>query len=112
MVRPILEYASAVWDPHTNLNITKLESVQRCATRFCLGDHSTILQCNKYVAIVRPTQSSELTKLTTMYKIINSNLHIPSDSLIPNHHNSRDGYLTQLQCQTDSYKFFLFSLLY
>ena len=40
MVWPILEYASAVWDPHTNLNITKLESVQSCATRFCLGDHS------------------------------------------------------------------------
>ena len=39
MVRPILEYASTVWDPHTNVNITKLESVQRCATRFCLGDY-------------------------------------------------------------------------
>ena len=24
MVRPVLEYASTVWDPHTNVNITKL----------------------------------------------------------------------------------------
>ena len=40
MVRPILEYASSVCDPHTNVNIQKLESVQRCAARFCLNDHS------------------------------------------------------------------------
>ena len=36
MVRPILEYASSVWDPHTTANIQKLESVQRRAARFCL----------------------------------------------------------------------------
>ena len=40
MVRPILEYASTVWDPHTNVNITKPESVQRRAARFYLGDYS------------------------------------------------------------------------
>ena len=40
MVCPILEYASTVWDPHTNVNITKLESVQRRVARFCLGDYS------------------------------------------------------------------------
>ena len=31
MVRPILEYASSVWDPHTTVNIRRLESVQRRA---------------------------------------------------------------------------------
>ena len=30
MVRPILEYVSSVWDPHTTANIQKLESVQLC----------------------------------------------------------------------------------
>ena len=40
MVRPILEYACSVWDPHTNVNIQKVESVQRHAARFCLGDYS------------------------------------------------------------------------
>ena len=34
MVRPILEYASSVWDPHTTANIQKLKSVQRRAARF------------------------------------------------------------------------------
>ena len=40
MVRPILECASTVWDPHTNVNISKLESVQGCAARLCPGDYS------------------------------------------------------------------------
>ena len=40
MVCPILEYASSVWDPHTTVNIQKLESVQRRIARFCLYDHS------------------------------------------------------------------------
>ena len=40
MARPILEYASSVWDPHTTANILKLESIQRHAARFCLNDHS------------------------------------------------------------------------
>ena len=34
MVRPILEYASIVWSPHTQCDIHKIEMVQRCAVRF------------------------------------------------------------------------------
>jgi len=39
MVRPVLEYASMVWDPHTSANINK-KSVQRRAARLCLYDLS------------------------------------------------------------------------
>ena len=86
MVWPILEYAFAVWDPHTNVNITKLESVQRCATRFCLGDHSQYSSVTSMLQLLDlPSLQSRIkfAKLTTMYKIINGNLHIPSDSLSP-----------------------------
>ena len=31
-------------------------------------------------------------KITTMYKIINGNLSIPTNDLIPNHRPSREGY--------------------
>lgn len=37
-VRPILEYASVVWDPHTTANINKLEMVQRKASRSICND--------------------------------------------------------------------------
>ena len=108
MVCPILEYASPVWDPHTNVNIQKLESVQRRAARFCSGDFSRYSSLTSMLLLLDlPSLESKrkLAKLTTMYKLINGNLHIPSNSLIPNHRDSRDRYFMQLQCRTDSYKF-------
>ena len=40
LVRPILEYASSVWDPSSALLSTKLEKVQRRAARFTLCDYN------------------------------------------------------------------------
>ena len=40
LVRPKLEYASEVWDPHFQCDVKKLESVQRVAARFCKRDCS------------------------------------------------------------------------
>ena len=37
MVRPSLEYASAVWDPYSQKDIDKLEKVQRRGARFVLN---------------------------------------------------------------------------
>ena len=34
LVRPVLEYACSVWDPHTAKDINKIEAVQRRAARF------------------------------------------------------------------------------
>ena len=39
LVRPLVEYASTVWDPHTDKNIKKLEMVQRRAARFVTSRH-------------------------------------------------------------------------
>ena len=40
LVRPIMEYASCVWDPHTQRNINKLEMVQQIVARFVKGGNS------------------------------------------------------------------------
>ena len=40
LVRPILEYASAAWDPHSQNNIKSLERIQRQAARFCKNKYS------------------------------------------------------------------------
>ena len=37
LVRPLLEYASPVWDPHTSENINKIEMVQRRAARYVMN---------------------------------------------------------------------------
>ena len=39
LVRPVMEYASCVWDPYTTSNTRKLEMVQRRAARFVKGDY-------------------------------------------------------------------------
>lgn len=46
-IRPKLEYASIVWDPHTKYNITKLERIQRKSIRFIYS---------KYARTDSPTQ--------------------------------------------------------
>ena len=49
-------------------------------------------------------------KITTMYKIINGNLSIPTNVFISNHCPSREGYYKQLDTMIDSNKV-SFSLL-
>ena len=40
MVRPVMEYASVVWDPYYQTQISILEKVQRRAARWVLSDYS------------------------------------------------------------------------
>ena len=115
MVCPILEYASSVcvWNPRTTVNIQRLESVQRRAARFCLND---LFSCYTSVTSMLSTlnlpslQSRRKTaKLINLYKIINGDLHIPSNSLIPNPRDSRKDILPNYNLkQTLSYKFSFF----
>ena len=37
LVRPSLEYASRVWDPHTRLDIDKLQKIQCLTAHFVKG---------------------------------------------------------------------------
>ncbi len=39
-VRPLLEYASTVWSPHTQRNMNKVEAVQRRSARYVMKDYS------------------------------------------------------------------------
>jgi hypothetical protein len=39
LVRPLVEYSSVVWDPHTQTNIREIEKVQRRAARYVFNDY-------------------------------------------------------------------------
>jgi len=54
MVRSVLEYASPVWSPSAENNISKLEMVQRRATRFVLNDFSRYSSVSR--VITKPTR--------------------------------------------------------
>ena len=38
LVRPVVEYTSTVWSPHTKKNITKVDTVQRKSARWVMSD--------------------------------------------------------------------------
>ncbi len=80
-VRPILEYASTVWDPHTIELTNQLEMVQSRAARFVTADyrrrHSVTLLLNQFqwqTLLQRRTHS----KVTMLYRIHHQLVAIPA----------------------------------
>ena len=66
-VRPKLEYASAVWDPHTRTQINQIEKVQRRAARYVTNRYHntssvTDMLCTKFkLAILRNQENTSQT---------------------------------------------------
>ena len=50
LVRPLLEYASAAWDPYTGHNVKDIEMVQRRATRFVTKEYGHETSVGKLVS--------------------------------------------------------------
>jgi hypothetical protein len=80
LVRPLLEYACTVWDPFTNVNIQKLESVQRRSARFVMNDYR---QTSSVTTMLNTLQWQPLAERRTrckavmMYRIVNGLIAIP-----------------------------------
>ena len=113
LVRPVLEYASSVWDPSTKENIDKLEQIQKRAARFITGEYSKLTRITPLVKSLnletledRRTKS----KVVIIHKAINSNLEIQhKDNLIQpsDRHKDKNTFLIPY-ARTNSYKFSFF----
>lgn len=80
LVRPHLEYASTVWDPHTKKNITEIESVQRRAARFvnnCYDRHSSVTDLVKQLGWDTLEVRRKANRLTTFYKSVHGKIALP-----------------------------------
>ena len=80
-VRPILEYGSIVWDPYTDVNINKLEMVQRKAARFIYNDwRYTSSPTTMLHNLSLPTLQQRRTeaKVKYIHKILHGNLEFLS----------------------------------
>jgi hypothetical protein len=81
LVRPLLEYASSVWDPHITSDIQKIEMVQRRAARFVTRNYSKIP--GSMTDILHQLQWPTLeqrrieSRLTVMFKIQHELIAIP-----------------------------------
>ena len=86
LVRPILEYASEIWDPHEKGKIKTIERVQKRAARFIKNDYNWD---NSATSMVRDLNLQPLeerrahTKVTTFFKAISGDLEIPTKHLEP-----------------------------
>ena len=72
VVRPVLEYASTVWDPYTKSCIDKMEMVQRRAARYVLHRYHNTSSVGKMLDTLQWTSLEERRKqqcLAMLYKI-------------------------------------------
>ncbi|XP_072179000.1 uncharacterized protein [Diadema setosum] len=86
LVRPVLEYASAVWDPSSQENIRKLEMVQRRCACFVLGDYhresSVTAMLNKLQWDTLQERRAQQ-RVYMMYSILNGLVDLPVTYFIP-----------------------------
>ncbi|KAK3729221.1 hypothetical protein QZH41_012261 [Actinostola sp. cb2023] len=85
IVRPLLSYASTVWDPYTKRNSDKIEKIQRHASRFVFNKYSRQQSVTALLNDLRWTELSYLRKrdrVTMMYKILNGLIAIPHQDYV------------------------------
>ena len=97
-MRPILEYGSSVWDPHSILLQDELEKIQKRAARFVtdnyvdyeIGSMTGILKQLKWESLKKRRKD---TRLIMLYKGLKGAASIPTNDLVPpirhtrNHHS-------------------------
>jgi hypothetical protein len=112
LVRPTLEYACPVWDPHYQNDIETLEKVQKRAARFVTGNFKLETgnsETNrKTLGWDRLEERRQQIKLTTFHRSRLKLLDVPTDHLRLNPRQSRrqDGpCFTHLSSNVNAHKF-------
>ena len=108
-MRPILEYASVVWAPHTNCQITSLEKIQRRAARCVSNNYSRydsvtdMLNSLKWPSL---EQRRNQAKCIMFYKILNNIVSVNFHQYLQQSElNTRGHHLKfiQLQARVDAF---------
>ena len=85
LVRPILEYASIIWDPHTASNINKLETVQRRSARHIMHNysrHASVTTTLQHLDLPTLQQRRQHSKIIMLYRITHKLASIPTATYI------------------------------
>ena len=111
MVRPILEYGSSVWDPHTEKPQEELEKIR--ATRFV--SRNNICETGSMAGILGQLKWESLKKrrkdyrLIFLYKGLKGKARIPTDDLIPKTRRGRNQHSFNSQIPSASKDVFKYS---
>ena len=101
LVRPVLEYGSSVWDPHTHGLQEELEKVQNRAARFVTGNY--VFETGSMTGILGQLKWESLKKrrkdsrLILLYKGLKGKARIPTDDLIPKNSRCRNQHSMAFQ---------------
>ena len=114
MVRPILEYGSSVWDPHTGKLQEELEKVQNRVTRFVTRNY--VYETGSMIDILGQMKWESLkerrkdNRLKLLYKGLKGKTRIPTDDLIPKTRRGRNQHSLafQIPSASDVYKYSFF----
>ena len=96
LVRPILEYASIIWDPHTDSNTLKLETVQRRSARRIMQNynrHASVTTMLQHIDLPTLQQRRRHSKIIMLYRIRHQLANIPTTTYMI-HHTSHPEYST------------------
>ena len=118
LVRPKLEYATTVWNPHLTTDKIALEKVQRRAARYVKGIysyHASVTQMVNELKWESLESRREQLSLTMLYNILKQNVYLPPE-YIPEFHLQTSQYQLQTRsyhifrliepfCNTDTYKY-------
>ena len=116
LVWPQLEYAAAIWDPHTKVKTEQTEKVQRRAARWTtcnidrMANVSAMLENLGWRTLEQRRADS---RLCLLYKIVNNMVAVPlPDYIKPNPRTSCRGHsvtFQQIHTGKDIYKYSFFS---
>ena len=90
LVRPKLEYASPIWNPHTSSQINRLERIQHYTARFVANDHRRTTSPTTLVLTLnwQTLERRRTIKQAMTYKILNNIIEInPPTGLLTRSHN-------------------------
>ena len=114
LIRPILEYSAAVWDPHRLKEKQQIERIQRRAARWVKCDYSRDTSVSGLLEQLQwPTleKRRKISRLTIFYKMLSSKneiaIPIPQYVEVPGYATRRasQSNFTTIRPNTDSYKF-------
>ena len=89
-IRPLLEFATCVWSPHTNTHIILLESVQRQFTKY-FPDMPDVPYYDRCLSLgIAPLYTRRLMfDLIMIYNILHGFVHFPSNPFTVNPRSTR-----------------------
>ena len=106
LVRPVLEYGSSVWDPHTKCLQEELEKVHNRAARFVTrnytfeeGSMTGILEQLKWESLKKRRTDN---RLILLYKGLKGKARIPRDDLITKTRRCRNSHSKAFQLPSAS----------